>query len=64
MLEKPAWSVEDVEIDVEIFKINEAFVVVAMAAARDLNIPADRLNVNGDAGAHGHPIGATGPGSL
>jgi len=34
--------------------------VVAMAARRDLGIPAERLNVNGGACALGHPIGATG----
>ena len=34
--------------------------MVAMAAARDLGIPRDRLNVNGGACALGHPIGATG----
>jgi acetyl-CoA C-acetyltransferase len=50
------WSVEDVDL----FEVNEAFAVVAMAAARDLCIPEDRLNVNGGACALGHPIGATG----
>ena len=56
MLAKAEWSVDDVDL----FEINEAFAVVAMAAARDLNIPADKLNVNGGACALGHPIGATG----
>ncbi|GHG97157.1 acetyl-CoA C-acyltransferase [Pseudodonghicola xiamenensis] len=46
--------------DVDLFEINEAFAVVAMAAARDIGIPRDRLNVNGGACALGHPIGATG----
>jgi len=39
---------------------NEAFAVVAMAAARDIGIPREKLNVNGGACALGHPIGATG----
>ncbi|NHO32221.1 thiolase family protein [Acetobacter fallax] len=46
--------------DVDLFEVNEAFAVVAMAAARDLEIPADKLNVHGGACALGHPIGATG----
>ncbi len=55
-LAKAGWSVEDVDL----FEVNEAFAVVAMIAARDLNIPADKLNVNGGACALGHPIGASG----
>jgi acetyl-CoA C-acetyltransferase len=50
------WSIHDVDL----FEINEAFAVVAMAAAQELAIPADRLNVHGGACALGHPIGATG----
>lgn len=46
--------------DVDLFEINEAFAVVAMAAQRDLGIPRDKLNINGGACALGHPIGATG----
>ena len=56
LLEKTGWSIEDVDL----FEINEAFAVVAMIAARDLSIPADKLNVNGGATALGHPIGASG----
>jgi acetyl-CoA C-acetyltransferase len=56
LLDKIGWSVGDVDL----FEINEAFAVVAMAAQRDLGIPRDRLNVNGGACALGHPIGATG----
>lgn len=56
VLAKAGWSVGDVDL----FEINEAFAVVAMIAARDLEIPADRLNVNGGATALGHPIGASG----
>jgi len=46
--------------DVDLWEVNEAFAVVAMAAAHDIGIPRDRLNVNGGACALGHPIGATG----
>jgi acetyl-CoA C-acetyltransferase len=56
VLDKAGWNVEDVDL----FEINEAFAVVAMAAQRDLGIPRDKLNVNGGACALGHPIGATG----
>lgn len=45
---------------VDLFEINEAFAVVAMAAAQEIGISHDRLNVNGGACALGHPIGATG----
>jgi acetyl-CoA C-acetyltransferase len=45
---------------VDLFEVNEAFAVVAMAAAKDLNIPAAKLNASGGAVALGHPIGASG----
>jgi acetyl-CoA C-acetyltransferase len=56
LLDKVGWSAGDVDL----FEINEAFAVVAMAAQRDLGISRDRLNINGGACALGHPIGATG----
>jgi acetyl-CoA C-acetyltransferase len=56
LLDKIGWSVGDVDL----FEINEAFAVVAMAVQRDLGIPRDKLNINGGACALGHPIGATG----
>ena len=56
VLEKAGWSVGDVDL----FEVNEDFAVVAMIAAKDLAIPADKLNVNGGATALGHPIGASG----
>ncbi len=56
LLDKAGWTVGDVDL----FEINEAFAVVAMAAQRDLGIPRDSLNINGGACALGHPIGATG----
>jgi len=46
--------------EVDLYEINEAFGVVAMAAMRDLDLPHDRVNVNGGACALGHPIGASG----
>ena len=56
VLEKTGWSVADVDL----FEVNEAFAVVAMAAMHDLQIPHDKLNVNGGACALGHPVGASG----
>src|ERR1700761_5771866 len=55
-LHNVGWSVGDVDL----FEINEAFAVVPMAAARDLGISREKLNINGGACALGHPIGATG----
>lgn len=55
-LKKAGWTVDDVDL----FEVNEAFAVVAMIAAKDLQIPAEKLNVNGGACALGHPIGASG----
>ncbi|PKR49733.1 acetyl-CoA C-acyltransferase [Thalassospira marina] len=56
VLAKTGWSVDDVDL----WEINEAFAVVAMAAMRDLELDHARVNVNGGACALGHPIGATG----
>ena len=46
--------------DIDLFELNEAFASQACACAKDLNIPADKLNVNGGAIALGHPVGASG----
>jgi len=46
--------------DIDLFEINEAFAVVALAAMEDAKIPLDKMNVNGGAVALGHPIGASG----
>jgi acetyl-CoA C-acetyltransferase len=46
--------------EVDLYEINEAFACVAMTAMRDLNLPHDKVNVNGGACALGHPIGASG----
>lgn len=56
VLEKAGWKASDVDL----FEVNEAFAVVAMAAMRELDIPRDKINVNGGACALGHPIGASG----
>jgi len=46
--------------DIDLFEINEAFAAIAIAIKKELDIPEDKLNVNGGAVALGHPIGATG----
>ncbi|HSS27456.1 MAG TPA: acetyl-CoA C-acyltransferase [Usitatibacter sp.] len=56
VLDKAGWKATDVDL----FEVNEAFAVVAMAAMKDVGIPQDKVNVNGGAVALGHPIGATG----
>ena len=56
LFEKTGWSADSVDL----YEINEAFAVVAMAAMRDLGLPHDKVNVNGGACALGHPIGASG----
>jgi acetyl-CoA C-acetyltransferase len=55
-LKKAGWTVADVDL----FEVNEAFAAVSMIAMRDLDIPHDKVNVNGGATALGHPIGASG----
>ena len=45
---------------VDLFEVNEAFAVVAMAAMAALNLPHERVNIHGGACALGHPIGASG----
>ena len=56
LLSRIKWSIHEVDL----WEINEAFAVVAMAAMHDLKIAHERLNVNGGACALGHPIGASG----
>jgi len=55
-LSRAGWTKDEVDL----FEVNEAFAVVAMIAERDLDIPREKLNVNGGACALGHPIGASG----
>ncbi|MBW2713840.1 MAG: acetyl-CoA C-acetyltransferase [Deltaproteobacteria bacterium] len=46
--------------DIDLFELNEAFASVVINYQRELNIPDEKINVNGGAIAMGHPIGATG----
>ncbi|WP_263262036.1 acetyl-CoA C-acyltransferase [Pseudomonas sp. RIT-PI-S] len=56
LLTRTGWALEDVDL----FEINEAFAVVALACMRRLELPHEKVNVNGGACALGHPIGASG----
>jgi acetyl-CoA C-acetyltransferase len=56
LMDKTGWSFADVDL----FEINEAFAVVAMAAMQELSLPREKVNVHGGACALGHPIGASG----
>jgi acetyl-CoA C-acetyltransferase len=56
LFEKTGWDAKSTDL----FEINEAFAVVAMAAMHDLDLPHDRVNVHGGACALGHPLGASG----
>jgi acetyl-CoA C-acetyltransferase len=53
---KTGWSSSSVDL----FEINEAFAVVAMAAMKEHDLPHAKVNVHGGAVALGHPIGASG----
>lgn len=55
-LERAGWSCADIER----IEINEAFAAIAIAVMRQLGLSEDRVNVEGGAIAHGHPIGASG----
>ena len=50
--------------DVDIFELNEAFAAQSIAVNRELQLPQDKVNVNGGAIALGHPIGASGARTL
>jgi acetyl-CoA C-acetyltransferase len=56
LIARTGWNLADVDL----FEINEAFAVVALAAMHDLDLPHDKVNVHGGACALGHPIGASG----
>lgn len=56
LCEKTGWKLSEIDL----FEINEAFAVVAMAAMKELSIPHDITNIHGGACALGHPIGASG----
>ena len=55
-LAQAGWKAEDVDL----WEVNEAFAVVPMALARELNVPAEKMNVRGGAISLGHPIGCSG----
>jgi acetyl-CoA C-acetyltransferase len=56
LFERTGWSAGQVDL----YEINEAFAVVAMAAMQELKLPHEKVNVHGGACALGHPIGASG----
>lgn len=56
LISQVGWTAEDVDL----FEINEAFAVVAMAGMKELSIPHEKVNVHGGACALGHPLGASG----
>jgi len=56
VLDRAGWSAGSVDL----FELNEAFAVQAIAVIRELGIPFEKVNVNGGAVAIGHPIGASG----
>lgn len=56
VLDKANWQTNDVDL----FEINEAFAVVAMAAISELELDIEKVNIHGGACALGHPIGASG----
>ncbi len=56
LLERIGWDVDSVDL----WEVNEAFAVVPMAFMQEMNIPREKVNVNGGACALGHPIGASG----
>jgi acetyl-CoA C-acetyltransferase len=56
VLDRAGLSVDDIDL----FELNEAFASVVLKFQKDLNIPDEKLNVNGGAIAMGHPLGATG----
>ncbi len=56
LLEKTGLTIKDIDV----FEVNEAFAAQALAVARDLELPPDKVNPNGSGISLGHPIGATG----
>jgi acetyl-CoA C-acetyltransferase len=56
VLKKANWTIEDVDL----FELNEAFAVQAVAVGNELGLDMSKVNVHGGAVAHGHPIGASG----
>ena len=58
---RKALAVAGLEVDdIDLFEMNEAFAAVVMRFMQDLDVPHEKVNVNGGAIALGHPLGATG----
>ncbi|OZM58205.1 acetyl-CoA acetyltransferase [Lottiidibacillus patelloidae] len=55
-LKKVGWSIEEVDL----FEINEAFAAQYLAVEKELNLPREKVNVNGSGISLGHPVGCTG----
>jgi len=56
VMAQTGWTVNDVDL----FEVNEAFALVTLVAMKELNLPLEKVNVNGGACALGHPVGASG----
>jgi acetyl-CoA C-acetyltransferase len=56
LFRQTGWRAESVDL----YEINEAFAVVTLAAMKELQLPAEKVNIHGGACALGHPIGASG----
>lgn len=56
LLQKTGLTIDDIDV----FEVNEAFASVVLAWKKTLNVPDEKVNPNGGAIAHGHPLGATG----
>jgi len=56
LLDKAGLSVSDIDT----WEVNEAFAAQALAVAKDLDLPVEKVNPNGSGISLGHPIGATG----
>jgi len=56
LLKKVEWRISEVDL----FEVNEAFAAVALTAEKELNLPADKVNIYGGAVALGHPVGCSG----
>jgi acetyl-CoA C-acetyltransferase len=55
-VQRAGWNMDQIER----IEINEAYAAIAIVVARELGLTDDRVNVEGGAVAHGHPLGATG----
>jgi acetyl-CoA C-acetyltransferase len=56
VLDRSGWSVSDLDL----IELNEAFAVQSLAVIKELDLPIDKVNVNGGAIALGHPLGMSG----